>query len=157
MAERYPLVMVSGRVREIASGDRLPAVALPAPVLDGRVLTFGFDNGATAIAAGSTVKLRLPWRFQPDSWTLLSLDDTAGAIKVDVWVDTYANDPPTDADSVCGGHEPEIAASATRAEDTDLSDWADRDWAAGSIVVARVDSCTSIKKCSLSIVGTRLE
>jgi len=39
MAERRPLVVIGGRVREIASGDVLPSAAIPASAINGRGTT----------------------------------------------------------------------------------------------------------------------
>ncbi len=54
------------------------------------------------------------------SWSLGS--DAAGSITIDVWKDTHANYPPTNADSITNGHEMALVAS-NHGEDTDLSDW----------------------------------
>jgi len=95
-----------------------------------------------AIAVDTKGWLRVYEKCKLVSWTLLA--DTSGAIKIDVWKDTYENFPPTDSDSICNGHEPEISASGIKAEDTDLSDWTTQIVNAGDILMFNVDSCTSI-------------
>ena len=49
MAERRPLVVIGGRVQEIASGDSLPAAAVPAATIIGR----GTTAQKPAAAAGN--------------------------------------------------------------------------------------------------------
>lgn len=77
------------------------------------------------------------------------LADQSGSIKVDLWKDAYANFPPTDADSICGGNEPEIS-SGTKDSDTTLTDWT-TSVSDGDIIRVNVDSCTTIQRCTLSI------
>lgn len=120
---------------------------------DIRCITFVIDGGGSEIADGVAGDLEIPFACTINAWTLLA--DQSGAIKIDVWMDTYANYPPTDADSICNAHEPEIAASGTNAQDTDLSDWADVTIAAGQTLRFNVDSCTTIEKCTLALKVTR--
>lgn len=87
------------------------------------------------------------------AWTLLA--DTSGAIVIDIWKDTLANFPPTDADSMCSGKEPTIAASGTNAEDTSITDWTTDDISAGDILRFNVDSCTSITRVTLALYFTK--
>ena len=86
-------------------------------------MEFFIDGGGAAIATGIKGYFEVPFNCTLTQWTILA--DQSGAIKIDVWVDSYANHPPTNADTITGGHEPEIAASGTKAQDTDLSDWGD--------------------------------
>ena len=89
-----------------------------------------------------------------NSWTILA--DAAGAIVIDVWRDSYANFPPTDADAMPGaGKEPTIAASNANAQDTTITDWTTDDIAAGDVLRFNVDSCTTIKRATLALKVTR--
>jgi hypothetical protein len=112
------------------------------------------DGGGSAITTGVKLDVEVPYAMQLVSWTLLA--DQAGAIKIDVWRDTYANYPPTDADSLTNAHEPEIAASGAKAQDTDLSDWTDTTLDAGDTLRLNVDSCTTIQRASLCFKVLRL-
>jgi len=120
-----------------------------------RTVTFTLDGSGSEIADNTAGWWVLPWAFTATRWTLLA--DVSGAIKIDVWVDTYANYPPDNGDTVTGGHEPEIAASGVKAQDTDISDWGDVTWASGSVVKVSVDSCTTITHAVLVIEGTSTE
>ncbi|GAI34200.1 unnamed protein product, partial [marine sediment metagenome] len=78
-------------------------------------ITFVIDGGGSAITTGEKGHLEIPFACTIQAWTLVA--DQAGAIKIDVWRDTYANFPPTNEDSLCGGHEPEIVATNQEAQD----------------------------------------
>jgi hypothetical protein len=113
------------------------------------------DGTGAAIATGIKVEndLYTSFAFTITGWTLLA--DTSGAIVVDVWRDTYANYPPTDADSITNGSEPEIVASGDDAQDTNLGDWTDVTMDAGIVMRFNVDSCTSITKAVLILHCTK--
>lgn len=117
-----------------------------------RVLTFVFDGGGAEIADNVYATLRVPVAGTLTGWTILAKQP--GAIKIDVWKDTLANYPPDNSDSITNGHEPEIAASGTNAEDTNISDWTSVAVTAGDTFIASVDSCTTIQWAILQITMT---
>lgn len=117
-----------------------------AVTLDG-ALGYTIDGGGDPITTGlAGMGLVVPYACTIQDWTLLA--DVSGAIKIDIWKDSYANFPPTDADSITNGNEPEIA-SGVRAQDTDLSNWTTVSVAAGDILFFNVDSCSTITKALL--------
>jgi hypothetical protein len=117
-------------------------------------LTFIIDGGGSAITTGQKGHLEIPFACTLTAWTLAA--DVAGAIVIDVWKDTYANFPPTDADAMPGaGKEPTIAATNQKAQDTDISDWTSVAVAAGNILAFNVDSCTTITRVTLSLKATK--
>lgn len=118
-----------------------------------RTVNILIGGGSTEIADG-VIKGDVMFDFDGtlSAWTLLA--DQAGAIKIDIWRDTYGNFPPTNDDSICNSHEPEIAATNAAAQDTDLADWADTSIAAGDIWRLNVDSCTTITAVSLCLKVT---
>ena len=113
-----------------------------------------FDEGGVVLTTGIKYDLEIPFGCNLTGWTLLA--DASGAIKVDIWKDTYANYPPTDADSITNGHEPEIAASGTKAQDTDIADWTTVSITKGSILRFNIDSCATITRATLSLQYTRV-
>lgn len=119
----------------------------------GEVVTINFiiDGGGSAITTGVKGDLVIDFACDLISWTLLA--DASGAIKIDIWRDSYANFPPTDADTICNGHEPEIAASGVKAQDTDLSDWITNPPAitAGQTLRFNVDSAATITRATLAL------
>jgi len=116
-------------------------------------LMFTIDGGGSEIADGVKGDMLVDFACTINAWTLLA--DASGAIKVDIWRDTYANYPPTDADSLTNAHEPEIAASGVNAQDTSLGDWTSTAIVAGDILRFNVDSATTITRCLVALKVTR--
>lgn len=117
-------------------------------------IAFVIDGGGAEITAGVKGFLEIPFDCTLIAWTLTA--DVAGAIVIDVWKDSYANFPPTNADAMPGtGKEPTIAATNQKAQDTDISDWASTAITAGDILAFNVDSCTDITKVTLNLKATR--
>jgi len=117
-------------------------------------LTFIIDGGGSAITTGQKGHLEIPFACTLSAWTLMA--DVAGAIVIDIWKDTYANFPPTDADAMPGaGKEPTIAATNQKAQDTDISDWTTVAITAGDILAFNVDSCTTITRVTLSLKAVK--
>jgi hypothetical protein len=114
-------------------------------------LVVSIDGGGSVITTGikAAADFHAEFPFTIMGWTLFG--DTAGAIVIDIWKDTYANYPPTNADSITNGSEPEITATGVKAQDTDLSDWTTVDVAAGDVLRFNVDSCSSITAASLTL------
>ena len=113
-------------------------------------INFIIDGGGSAITTGVKGYVEIPCAGKLTAWTLAA--DQSGAIKIDIWKDTYANYPPIDGDSITNGHEPEIVASGVKAQDLDIADWSGEDsLAAGDILVFNVDSVTAITFCTLSL------
>ena len=105
------------------------------------------DGGGQVISTGLKCFLKVRYACTIVGWALLA--DQVGSIKVDVWKDSFANYPPTDADTICGGNEPEISA-AQKAESTDLSAWspsATKD----DVLAFYVDSCSNIRRVILQL------
>jgi len=118
-------------------------------------ITFIIDGGGLAITTGQKGHLEIPFACTMTAWTLLA--DVAGAIVIDVWKDTYANFPPTNADAMSGsGKEPTIVATNQKAQDLDLSDWTTVAITAGDILAFNVDSCTTITRVTLSLRATKI-
>lgn len=73
--------------------------------------------------------------------------DQSGSIVIDIWKDTYANFPPTDADSITSATPPTISA-AQKSQDATLTSWT-KAIAAGDILAFNVDSCSTITRVVL--------
>jgi hypothetical protein len=82
---------------------------------------------------------------------LLSIDAsvTSGSIVIDVWKDTYANYPPTVADTITASAKPTLS-SATKSDDTTLTGWS-KTVTAGDVFGFKVDSVTSLTKVILQL------
>lgn len=105
----------------------------------------------TEIADGAQAWVEVPWACTISRVSALA--DQSGDIVVDLWVDAYANYPPTDADSITAA-APVTISSDTGSQDATLTDWTVA-LAAGDILMANVDSCTDIEQVTISLLVTR--
>lgn len=110
-------------------------------------LQFVIDGGGSAITTGIKGDLIIPYNGTIQGWDILA--DTSGSIVVDVWKDTYANFPPTVADTITGSEKPTIT-SASKNQDTSLSSWTTT-ISRNDILRFNVDSCTTITRVTLNI------
>lgn len=119
-----------------------------------RVFTIAFiiDGGGAVIAVGEHGHLRIPIDCTIERVTLLA--DQTGSIKIDIWKDTYANFPPTNADTITGGNEPEIVAGI-KDEDSTLTNWTTT-IDADDILAYNVDSCATIQRVTVMLKVRRL-
>lgn len=109
------------------------------------------DGGGAAITTGIKMFVECPFKCDIDRVTMLP--DQSGSIVVDIWKDTYANYPPTDADSITASAPPTVSAT-TKSQDSTLTGWT-KAIAAGDILGFNVDSCTTIEFCALALKFTR--
>lgn len=110
-------------------------------------LTFIIDGGGSAITTGQKGHLEIPFACTITGWTLLA--DQSGSIVIDVWKDTYANFPPTVADTIAGSEKPTLS-SAQKNQDLTLTSWT-TSVAAGDILAFNVDSVATVTRVTLSI------
>ncbi len=102
-------------------------------------------------AASDHLDLIVPFDCTIDSVTMLP--DVSGSIVVDIWKDTYANYPPTDADTITASAVPSIS-SATKSQDTTLTGWT-RALTKGEVLRFDVDSVATIARCLVGLGVTR--
>ncbi len=111
-------------------------------------IEFVIDGGGSAITTGIKGDIEIPFNCTVQRVTMLP--DQSGSIVVDVWVDTYANYPPTDADSITAAAVPTITAT-TKSQDTSLSGWTTA-LTAGSVIRYNVDSASTVTRCLISLI-----
>ncbi len=114
------------------------------PVAD---ITFIIDGGGSAITLGEKGHLEIPFDCTTKRVTMMA--DQAGSIVVDIWKDTYANFPPTAADSITATAPPTISG-AQKSQDSTLHGWATA-IVAGDILAFNVDSCDTITRLTISL------
>lgn len=116
-----------------------------------RTLTAVIDGGGSAITTGAKkAYIQVPYSGTITEWTLLA--DQTGSIVIDVWKDTYANYPPTVADTITASAKPTITTAIKNTSST-LTGWT-TSVTAGDIIEFNVDSVTSITKCHVFIKMT---
>jgi len=106
------------------------------------------DGGGSALTTGVKGFIEVPYNCTILRATMLA--DQSGSAVVDVWKDTYANYPPTDADSITASAPPTIS-SATKSQDTTLTGWTTT-CTAGDVIGFNVDSATTITRLTLTLV-----
>jgi hypothetical protein len=114
--------------------------------------TFGavFDGGGSVLTVGTTVDVIFPVALTITSWTMLA--DVSGSAVIDLWKDTYANYPPTIADTITGSAIPTITTAIKNTSST-LTGWTIT-VNANDIIRFNVTSATTITRLTISIQGT---
>jgi len=105
------------------------------------------DGGGQAISTGVAGDIEVP--FNCTILQATALADQTGSIQVDIWKDTYANFPPTDADSITAS-APVSISSSNKSQDSTLSGWTTT-INAGDILRFNVDSASIIQRCTISL------
>lgn len=114
-------------------------------------ITYVIDGGGSTITTGVKGDLYVPFACTIDDWTLLG--DQSGSIVVNVWKDTLANYPPTNADKITASAPPTIA-SATHAHSATLTGWTTA-IAAGDTLRFNVDSITTLTRVTIALKVTK--
>lgn len=83
-------------------------------------LTFLIDGGGSVLTAGVKGDLLIPFACTINQVTAMA--DQSGTVTVDIWKDTYANFPPTDADSITAS-APVALSTASKYQDSTLTGW----------------------------------
>lgn len=112
-----------------------------------RTIVFMIDGGGAAITAG--LKGFLPIDVACTIQSVTALGDQTGSIVVDIWKDTYANFPPTDADSITAS-APVTISSGVKSQDSTLTGW-NKTIAAGDVLGWNVDSASAITRATIAL------
>lgn len=110
-----------------------------------RSVSVQFGGPGGSISANDTVWVRVPYSGTISKVSLLA--DATGSIVVDVWKDTYANYPPTVADTICAAAKPTLSG-ANKSEDSTLTGWTTA-VTAGDVLKFNVDSVSGLTQVSL--------
>ncbi len=81
------------------------------------------------------------------------LADQIGNVVVDLWKQTFASYPPTDANSIVASDPPTLSAAATF-KDTTLTGWA-LTFLPGDVLFYNIDSVATIKYLTISLGITK--
>ncbi len=124
--------------------------APPDPTLQNAV-EFVIDGGGVVISTGEKGHIRLPFAGVIISAGLIA--DQSGDIVIDIWKDTLANFPPTDADSITAS-APLTLSSADDVLDESLTGWT-KEFLAGDVLAFNVDSCVTIQRVTVILFVRR--
>jgi hypothetical protein len=111
------------------------------------VIGITVDGGGSALTTGEK-----GYRSFPVAGTIIGVRlfaDQSGSIVMDIWKDTYANFPPTNADSITAAAKPTLSA-AQKYEDTTLSGWT-TSVSAGDVFAFEIESITTITRITLEL------
>jgi len=114
--------------------------------------TFTIDGGGSAITTGVKGYVRVPFNCVITGWDIVA--DQSGSIVVDVWKDTYANFPPTVADTIAGSEKPTLS-SAQKNQDLSLSTWT-TNLTDGDYLGFNVDSVSTVTRVTVTLICTRM-
>ena len=116
-----------------------------------QTVNFVIDGGGSAITTGVKGDLVIDYACTINSATLLA--DQSGSIVIDIWKDSYANFPPTVADTITASAKPTLSG-AQKSQDTTLTGWT-TSIAAGETLRFNVDSVATVQRVTLSLKVTR--
>lgn len=111
------------------------------------IMNLVIDGGGSAITTGVKLDVFIPNAITLTQATLLA--DQSGSIVLDLWVDSYANYPPTVADTITASAKPTLS-SAIKSQDSTLTGWTTA-IAAGSSLRVNVDSATTVTRVVLAL------
>ena len=117
----------------------------------GVVINYVIDGGGSALTTGVKGFIEIPFSMTITGVTMMA--DQSGSAVVDIWKDTYANYPPTVADTITAAAKPTITG-ATKSQDLTLTGWT-TSVAAGDILGFNVDSATTITRLTVAIRGKK--
>ena len=109
------------------------------------------DGGGSAITTGVKGYITIPYNGTITGWDIFG--DTTGSTVVDVWKDTFANFPPTVADTIAGSEKPTLS-SAIKNQDRNLTTWTTA-VTAGDIIGFNVESASVVTRVNLIIYITK--
>lgn len=115
-------------------------------------ITIIIDGGGTAITTGQKGYLKIPFDCEIQGWTVAA--DQSGSIVIDVWKDSYANFPPTVADTITGSEKPTLAYQQKN-EDTSLTTWT-TSVVMDDVLAFNVDSAATVQRVTLALQVKRI-
>lgn len=122
-------------------------------VPDGKdAIQFIIDGGGSAITTGQKGHIMVPFSCKVTGWDIVA--DQSGSIVIDIWKDTYANFPPTIADTITGTEKPTLS-TATKNQDTSLTTWTTT-MTEGEWLAYNVDSITTVTRVTVVMRVTRV-
>ena len=106
---------VSGKITVTGTVDGVDVSNLA----NGRI-TLTIDGGTSAVTTGEKAWVEIPYDCTVTAVEMTC--DTSATVTVDIWKDTYANFPPTNADSITASAVPTISAGIKSLDET-LTGW----------------------------------
>ncbi len=118
-------------------------------------LGFQIDGGGSVLTTGTKIRWLIPYNCQivsdgTDAWRI-GLDQS-GSIGLDLWMDTHANFPPTNADRISGtvGSQNPRVSGAIKASSATLTGWT-INLVKGSWLYIDINSVATATFCALGL------
>lgn len=148
------LTLVAGTNITITTNAATDTITIAATGGGSSTAAIGYtiNGGGTTITTGLAGNgVSIPFNATITAVTMQA--NTTGSIVIDIWKDSYANFPPTVADSICGSAKPTITSS-NKSQDSTLTGWT-TSITAGDILYFNVDSVSSIANVVLTLTVTK--
>lgn len=145
--------ITAGTGVSVSNGDGVAGNPTISASTNALISTVGItiNGNGSAITTGVVGDVLVPYGATITQATILA--DQTGSIVIDVWKDTYANYPPTVADSITAAAPPTISSS-NKSQDATLTGWT-TSISAGDTIRFNVNSCSSITRATLILKVTR--
>lgn len=114
-------------------------------------LNIVLDGGEEDLAVGLQADLTVDFACTIEGVKLLA--NASGSCVIDIWKDTYANYPPTNADSITAAAPPTLSTAVKMTDET-LTGWT-TEIAAGDTLRFNVDSCSGIQRITIALKVSR--
>lgn len=111
-------------------------------------------DGVSAVGTGLKAMVEVPVACTITAVRIVSMNGTSGSIVFDIWKDTYANAPPTVADTITGSNKPTVT-TAVKSEQLTFATWTTTTLAIGDLLAVNVDSASGFTFVLLSITCRR--
>lgn len=115
--------------------------------------SIAIDGGGQVIETGIRSRVYIPISLEIEEVTIGA--DQMGSIVIDAWMDTYANFPPTDADSITAS-APVTLSTAIKNQDSTLTGWTTTIPSGGRWLFFNVDSVSTLTYVSLTFKVRKL-
>ncbi|MGE0366925.1 MAG: hypothetical protein AB7Q00_14455 [Phycisphaerales bacterium] len=116
------------------------------------LIVFEFNNANVALTTALRADFLIPFDMTITEWTLLL--DQAATVSIDLWMDTYANYPPVNADSITNSNNPATSA-ADKAQSSSLGGWTTTALVAGRTLRAAIETTSVATRATLCLKCTR--
>lgn len=144
--QKYSMDGATGNVVTVGT------VTLVRVIGDTSIWSYVIDGGGSTISTGVKPDFAIPYNGKITGWS--ALGDQSGSIVVDLWKDSYANYPPTVADTFTTSNKPTIS-SATKGQNLSVNSGNGWTVTQGDIVRPNVDSVTTLTRAEILLFVTR--
>jgi hypothetical protein len=122
--------------------DEIAAIPTPDVI---HIVTCDIDGHGVVPTTGLQGFIRVGYSGRITSWNILAMDANNNAVSasavVDIWRDTYANFPPTIADTITGTEKLTLTNQSIN-QDLNLTTW-DTTITRGDVLAFNLDSCST--------------